>query len=77
MSSGTKKNDDGTGQSHTTKWVGNSEYGGTSTHVTNWDSNTNKRESYDINPSKSGGWTIDNSHSTDQNESKGSPGRHK
>ena len=54
-------------------WKGNNYQ----SHVTHWDSGSNTRTSYDVKNDKSGGWSVSNKHSTDQNKAKGSPGRHK
>lgn len=78
----TKRNNDGTGTTWNTRGVSGKTddgrlYGGTSTHTTQWDGNTNTRRSYDVNPSPSGGWNIQDDHTTNQNASKGSDKRHK
>lgn len=49
--------------------VGDDRCGGTSAHVTHWSNDGNgnsERTSSDLNPSPSGGWTVDNTHTTQQ-----------
>jgi len=51
------------------KVVGDDRSGGTSAHVTHWSNDgkgNSERTSSDLNPSPSGGWTVDNTHTTQQ-----------
>ena len=65
------------GTNNDTSIVSHGDYGGSEGHVTHHDSDSNSRDSYDIEPSRSGGWLISNSHHTNQNEPKGSRNRHR
>ncbi len=64
------------GTHNDTSIVSHGDYGGSEGHVTNYDSDKNTRDSYDISPSPTGGWLIDDFHHTDQNYQKGDPRRH-
>jgi hypothetical protein len=51
------------------KFVSKDGYGGTQAHVTHWKNDgqgSSERTSSDLNPSSSGGWTVENTHTTKQ-----------
>lgn len=51
------------------KWVDEDDRGGQSSHVSHWKNDgegNSERTSSDLNPSPSGGWTVDDTHTTKQ-----------